>query len=110
MRNGLSVAISKSGVPIRLSDERWSHGVEGHLELADRRTDVLQTISAPTRVVAGGNDELLALRPQEDGKVLVAIYRELADDGFVITASLTRRLASLQRRTQLWPSPESTNF
>jgi hypothetical protein len=40
----------------------------------------------------------------EDGKTLVVVYRETgADDGFVITAFLTRRPGSFERRKQVWP-------
>ena len=44
-----------------------------------------------------------AVREVEPGKGLVVVYRELQEDGFVITAFLTRRMKSLQRRSQLWP-------
>jgi hypothetical protein len=65
--------------------------------------DVLETISNPVRVVAGGEGELLAFRELEFGKYVVVVYRELEDDGFVITAFLARRLRYLERRKQLWP-------
>jgi hypothetical protein len=95
--------LSKGGVPIRLTDERWVHITEEHSELAGLRLEVLEAIAEPERIVAGHAGERLALRPRPDGKVLVAVYREMPEDGFVITAFLTRRLASLNRRTQLWP-------
>jgi hypothetical protein len=60
-------------------------------------------ISNPVRVVEGGEGELLALRELELGKYIVVVYRELEGDGSVITAFLTRRLRSLERRRQLWP-------
>jgi hypothetical protein len=94
---------SKNGVAIRLTDERWSHITEEHAELAGFRRDVLETVGEPERILAGGADELLALKKQTDGKILVAVYREDVADGFVITAFLTRREASLNRRKQLWP-------
>jgi hypothetical protein len=97
-------ANSKNGVPIRLPDERWVHITEEHCELAGLRLDVLETVSDPTRVLEGGAGELLALREWEPDKWLVVVYRELNDDdGFVITAFLTRRIRSLERRPQLWP-------
>ena len=34
---------------------------------------------------------------------MVVVYRELLNDGFIITAYLTRRLRSLAKRKQLWP-------
>jgi hypothetical protein len=39
--------ISKSEVPIRLTDERWVHISEEHAELAGYRLDVLETIREP---------------------------------------------------------------
>jgi hypothetical protein len=94
---------SKNGAAIRLTDERWSHITEEHAELAGLKWDVLETVSQPERILVGGAGELLALKKQTDGKTLVVVYREDIDDGFVITAFLTRREAALNRRKQLWP-------
>jgi hypothetical protein len=99
----VSLVLSKSGVPIRLTDERWAHITEEHDELTGLRSEVLQTIAEPERIIAGRAGELLALRELEKGKWLVVVYRELGDDGFVITAFLTRRLRSFERRKQTWP-------
>ena len=63
----------------------------------------MSAIADPLRIVAGGEGELLALRELELGKFLVVVYREFVVDGFVITAFLTRRLRSIERRKQLWP-------
>ena len=98
-----STATSKNGITIRLTDERWSHIVEEHAELIELRTEVMTTIEDPVRIVEGGAGELLAIRNLELGKFLVVVYRELVGDGFVITAFVTRRLRSLERRKQLWP-------
>ena len=94
---------SRNGVTIRLTDERWSHISEEHAELAGRRLEVLEAVADAERVVAGNEGELLALKKQADGKTLVAVYRQDAPDGFIITAFLTRREAALNRRKQLWP-------
>jgi hypothetical protein len=100
-----STATSRSGVPIRLTDERWSHILEEHGELAGMRASVLETVSNAERVLAGGHGALLAIRTVEAGKSLVVVYRERdTADGFVITAFVTRRLAAFDRRKQLWPS------
>lgn len=99
-----NVAISKHGVPIRLSDERWSHIEDEHDDLAGARMDILLAVAEPDRILAGSEGELLAVREMEQGKWLVAIYKELsALDGFVITAYATRRTKQLDRRTVLWP-------
>jgi hypothetical protein len=55
------------------------------------------------RIYAGGAGELLAAREFETAKWLVVVYKELGDDGFVITAFLTRRITSVERRKQVWP-------
>jgi len=95
--------LSKQGVAIRLTDERWAHVTEEHAEVAGYKWDVLEALAEPERILAGSAGEQLALRQQTDGKTLVVVYREDAHDGFVITAFLTRREASLKRRKQLWP-------
>jgi hypothetical protein len=95
--------ISKNGTPIRLPDERWGHIVEQHGELAGMRQDALNTVEEPERVLAGNAGELLAVREIEVDKWLVVVYREWQNDGFVITAFMTRRKRALDRRQQLWP-------
>lgn len=94
---------SKSGVPIRLTSERWAHITEEHTELAGLRLEVMETVYDPERIVEGGEGEQMAVRELEPGKFLVVVYRELEHDGFVITAFLTRRIRSLNRRRRLWP-------
>src|SRR5687768_6181889 len=90
------IAISRHGVPIRLTEERWLHIIEEHAELADLRDEVLLTVSQAERVIRGTGGELLAVRTNEPGKAFVAVYRETdIDDGFLITAFVTRRLKSL---------------
>ncbi len=99
-------AISRAGVTVRLTDERWVHIAEEHCELAGMREEVVAAVSDADRVLAGSAGELLALRKMDDGKTLVVAYREIkTDDGFVITAFLTRRTGSLERRKQVWPEP-----
>jgi len=97
------VVTSKNGVPIRLTSERWAHIVEEHCELAGMREEVLETVRDPVQILFGDYGELLALREVEPNKFLVAVYRELETDGFLIRAFLTRRIAALSRRSQVWP-------
>ena len=42
-----------SGVPVRLTDERWAHIVEEHNELAGLRLYDLEALSMSDKVVAG---------------------------------------------------------
>jgi hypothetical protein len=94
---------SKNRVPIRLTDERWIPISEEHAELAGYRLEVLETVALPDRILKGSGGELLAIKAQPDGKQLVVVYRELSDEGFIITAFLTRRITMLEKRMQLWP-------
>ena len=96
--------ISKNKIPIGLTDERWAHITEEHCELAGMRLEILDMIENPERVLMGGAGELLAVRKISSGKNLVVIYRELKEDGFVITAFMTSKTDSLNRRKQLWPN------
>ena|SRR5712692_9868274 len=99
-------ATSRAGVTIRLTDERWAHIVEEHGELAGLRAEVLQTIALAETVLSGKGGESFAVHTMEPGKAFVVVYRELdGEDGFVITAFLTRQLAKLFRRQQIWPPP-----
>jgi hypothetical protein len=49
--------ISKSGTPIRLTDERWAHIAEEHCELAGLRMEVLEAIANPSRILEGKKGE-----------------------------------------------------
>lgn len=96
---------SVNGIAIRLTDERWAHITEEHSELAGMRFDVLETVAQPNRIYQGNDGENLAVREIETDKFLVAVYRETELDRFIITAFLTRRVKSLERRNLLW-SPQ----
>jgi hypothetical protein len=91
-------------VPIRLTEERWLHITEGHGELGGHYFDVLETVEQPDAIYEGKAGEMLAVRRIEPGRHLVAVYQETGqDDGFIVTAFLTKRLASIQRRRRIWP-------
>jgi hypothetical protein len=94
---------SRNGVSIRLPEERWTHILEEHSEMAGLLSEVLETIEKAERVLRGNAGEVLGIREINPGKFLVVVYREFLSDGFVITAFLTRKTKSLFRRIQLWP-------
>ena len=83
----IGTAVSKNGVPIRLTEERWFHIVENHDELAGLSNEVLLTVEDPDFIVKGWTDELLAVRKINE---LVVVYKELENDGFIITAFITK--------------------
>jgi len=101
----IETVLSKNEIPIRLTDERWTHITEEHCELAGAgmRLEVLETIANPFRILEGGDGKLLSICEIEKDKFLVVVYRELNHDGCIITAFLTRRIKSFNRRKQVWP-------
>ena len=97
----IGTAISKNGVPIRLTEERWFHIVESHDELAGLSDEVLLTVEDPDFIVRGWSDELLAVRKIND-KYLIVVYKELENDGFIITAFITKKVDKVLRRGVVW--------
>ncbi|MCL0066159.1 PBECR2 nuclease fold domain-containing protein [Dehalococcoidia bacterium] len=99
----MDVVRSKNGVPIRLTEERWIHITEEHSEMAGYYFEVVQAVDEPEAIYDGKMGECIAAREIEKGKYIVAVYRELSkEDGFVITAFLTRRRKQLERRRKIW--------
>jgi len=83
-------------VPIRLTEERWSHILKNYPEVQDQRDRVLETVEAPDMVQKGDYGELLGIRfypaTPLTKKHLVVPYRGVGrDDGFALTAYYTRR-------------------
>lgn len=101
----MDVVESKGRIPIRLTQERWSHTIETHPEMAGIKELVLETVSEPEVIQRGDAAELIAARSYTDTprgeKWVVVTYRETsASDGFIITAHLARRLSS--QKEELW--------
>jgi len=96
---------SRNGVPVRLTKERWQHIVRRHPEMDDQRERVLETVAEPDMIQQGDFGALLAIRFYPDtpltSKSLVVAYREVSpEDGFILTAYLTRRPSA--RRVTIW--------
>src|SRR5262245_65699472 len=88
----MQVAYSVNGVPIRLTDERWSHIVDVRDELEDREDDVLDAVARPDWVTRGYHGSLMAWKGYGRRGFLVVVYEESSeDDGFVIAAYVSRR-------------------
>lgn len=101
----MDIALSKNNVPIRLPDERWIHITEEHSEMAGYYYEVLETIDEPEKIYEGKMGECIAVRKIEENKYIVVIYKEIKrEDGFIITAFLTKRKKTLERRRTLWES------
>ena len=99
----MNTAKSINGITIRLPDERWVHITEEHAEMAGYLYDVLETVQEPLAVFEGNEGELLAACEIETEKYIIVVYREVSqEDGFIITAFLTKRWKSLERRKKIW--------
>jgi hypothetical protein len=89
----MDIVYSVKRVPIRLTDERWSHIVNAHDDLAGYYDDCLETIESPDFIFRGLRGSLKAAKAYGRNRYLVVIYRELnASDGFVVTAYFVRRV------------------
>lgn len=101
----MEIVRSRSGVPVRLTDERWKHISENHPEVVDMRSEILETLAEPDLIQEGDSGELLAVRRYEKtpltSKFLIVPYREVSsEDGFILTAYLTSRPSN--SRTVTW--------
>jgi len=60
-------------------------------------------VEEPEAIYEGTTGECIAVKEIEKGKYIMVVYRELnKEDGFVITAFLTRRRKQLERRRKIW--------
>jgi hypothetical protein len=91
---------SVNNVPIRLTDERWNHIIDGHATMANYRDDVLDVVANPDEVRQGYGGSLIALRGYGRRRWLMVVYKEVAaDDGFIITARFT---STKPKGRQVW--------
>jgi len=103
----IASVVSKNKKTIRLSAERWFHITESHDYMAGYFHNVLETINDPDYIVAGTEEELVAIKFYKKthigSKYLICCYREKDKEGFVITAFMTSKIHSLlKRRKVLW--------
>lgn len=67
--------------------------------------EILKTIAEPEVIYAGSRGDLIAVSPQVEGtnKHIVVAYKEIdGDDGFIITAYISNKLSSLQKKEIVW--------
>ena len=104
MRRGqFGRAISVNGVPIRLTEERWRHIVNKHVDLLNYQQDILYVVENPEAVYRGQRGTLIAIRSYGRRGFLAVFYREISQqDGFVITARFILRRPG---GVPVWPKP-----
>jgi len=104
-----NITYSVNNIPIRLTDERWTHIVENHDDIAGYYFDVLETVANPRWVFQGNEDELWAVKLVSKKKAMLVIYKELKkeNDSFIITAFFTTKIKKLLKRRILWQQQQS---
>lgn len=98
----IATALSKNGIPIRLTEERWKHICMMHPSLADKQKQVLATVKNPEYIFKGKGGELLAVSALSKRDYIVVVYRELKVDGFIITAFETTETLWLFKKELIW--------
>ena len=108
----MEVAISKNGTPIRITDERWTHVVESHDYMAGHHELVVETVEDPDAIVTGRKGEFIALRHYHatsiSEKHVVVVYREIENEGFLITAFMTSAPETILRKGVIWQRPQTS--
>lgn len=98
--------ISKNGIEIRLTAERWTHIAEAHDYMAGNLDLVFETIEAPDMIVDGGKGELIAIKYYSNTSIskkdMVVIYKEQGNDGFVITSFMTSEREKIIKKGIIW--------
>ncbi len=101
----MDIGLSKGGIPIRLTSERWHHITTGHLEMADYYYEILESIETPDIIYGGNNGAKIAIKKFQEGidRHIVVVYKETGiNDGFVITAHFSNKSLDFQKKKILW--------
>ena len=102
-------AVSRNGVPVRLTEERWFHITKHHPELKKFRSLVLDAVNHPNRLFLFARTGDMAAVAQFRQLVrlgvasnLVVHYKEVSDrDGFIVTAFPMSK-QRMRRRFSRW--------
>jgi len=98
----VDVVTSKSGIPIRITEERWFHIIENHDDLAGYYDNVLEAVEDPDYIIKGYKGVSITLKEIKRGKFLAVVYKEINEEnGFIITAYFTSKL-KLSKEVILW--------
>ncbi len=101
----LAIVLSKNGVSIRLTDERWNHIITTHLEMDPKDFKVfMDVVSNPDQILKGKKGELLAIKKASGKKTWIVVpYKEVSQqEGFVLTAYYTTDLTWLLKKEIMW--------
>ncbi len=101
----LAKVISKNGIAVRLTDERWQHITLSHQEInAADFLDIIKVVENPDIILKGDTGEVLAIKKEARKQVwIVVAYKEVSlEDGFIITAYITTDSRWLFQREIIW--------
>lgn len=93
---------SKNGIVIRLTEERWKHIILMHPNLTHKQEQILKTVKSPHYILEGKAGEKLAVTSTLKRIPLVVVYKEVEDDGFIITAFETTDTTWLFKKEIIW--------
>jgi len=110
MAKALFSALSKSGNTIELAEETWQDKIcQEHPEFRENEEypgEVKKAIEKPDYLVKGWAGELLALRWCDIApgapKYICVVYREIRNEGFIITSFFISRYGKLLKRGIIW--------
>lgn len=58
----MDIVLSKSNVPIRITEERWQHIITRHPEMSGVREKLIETIHDPELILEGDKGTVMAVR------------------------------------------------
>lgn len=103
----VAIVYSKNGVPIRLTEERWEHITESHIDMKGNQELLLETVREPDMILQGVTDEFRSVKffPETHlgPKYIVVAYKEVSkEDGFIVTAYKTSKIEKIVKRGVIW--------
>lgn len=106
----VATTVSKNGISIRLTGERWKHICLMHPNLQEKQDQVLGTVKNPDYIFKGKGEELLAVSALSKRGYFVVVYKETLllrnkeseSDGFIITAFETTDKLWLFKKELIW--------
>lgn len=98
----IDTTVSRNGILIRLTAERWKHIVLLHPNLSNKQAKVLKTVKTPDYIFKGQAGELLAVLKLSSMIYIVVAYKEIKPDGFIITAYDTTDVRWLFKKELIW--------
>ena len=101
----MNIAYSVNRVPIRLTEERWTHIVENKPYMSAYYDKILAGVENPTLILRGYSGALVAVLLVGRRRFLNVVYREISrNDGFIITAFVSLKV---NKGNVIWPKEKS---